>query len=66
MQLKTLVPLVLAGLTSAQTPAGFVPKVDAHLNLIFGTKVVSPPGTALTRAGEFRIPSQLSFKDAAR
>lgn len=52
MLFKTLLPLaVLAGLSSAETPTGFEPKVDAHLDLIFGTKTVSPPGMSLTKAG---------------
>jgi phosphatidylethanolamine-binding protein len=52
MQFKNLAHVaLLAGLASAQTPAGFVPKVEAKLDVIFGTKAVATPGTALTKAG---------------
>ena len=52
MQIKALASAVLlAGLTSAQTPEGFVPKVSAHLDVLFGTNAVSPPGESLTKAG---------------
>lgn len=49
---NTLAVLLLAcGSSLAQTPAGFTPKVTAHLDVVFGTKVVDPPGTALTKSG---------------
>jgi hypothetical protein len=52
MLLKTLVSVaVLAGLSAAQTPDGFDPKVTAHLDVIYGTKAVSPAGATLTKAG---------------
>ncbi|KAK8069109.1 hypothetical protein PG994_005725 [Apiospora phragmitis] len=40
--------LVLAGLSAAQTPDGFAPQVTPHLDVIFGTKEVTP-GLALTK-----------------
>ena len=45
----------LAALVSAQTPAGFVPAVQAKLDVIYGTKSVTP-GLALTKAGTFLPP----------
>lgn len=52
MHLKTLTTgIALASLGSAQTPPGFTPAVTARLDLVFGTKVVTVPGTELTRAG---------------
>ncbi len=54
MLFKALISLtLLAGLSSAQTPDGFDPKVTAHLDVIFGTKAVSTPGASLTKAGGF-------------
>jgi hypothetical protein len=44
--------VALAGLVAAQTPSGFTPEVKDRLDLIFGTKVITVPGTALTRAGK--------------
>jgi phosphatidylethanolamine-binding protein len=43
--------LLLAGGSVAQTPAGFTPNVKAHLDVIFGTKAVNPPGMALAKTG---------------
>ena len=43
--------LFLAAFGLAQTPVGFTPKVDAKLEIIFGTKAVNTPGTSLTKAG---------------
>ena len=43
---------LFAGLAVAQTPPGFAPEVKDRLDLIFGTKVVTVPGTSLTKAGE--------------
>jgi len=42
--------LVLAGLSAAQTPDGFTPSVTPHLDVIFGTKEVTP-GLSLTKSG---------------
>jgi len=53
MLLQSLVSGALfAGLAVAQTPPGFAPEVKDRLDLIFGTKVVTVPGTSLTKAGE--------------
>lgn len=43
--------LLLLGLANSETPPGFTPEAVAHLDVIFGTKAVSPPGTSLTKAG---------------
>lgn len=43
--------LTIAALASAQTPDGFNPSVSAHLDVVFGSKSVSPPGLTLTKAG---------------
>lgn len=43
--------LILAGLSVAQTPPGHKPEVAARLDLIVGSKVLTVPGTALTKAG---------------
>lgn len=43
--------LILAGLSVAQTPPGHKPEVTARLDLIVGSKVLTVPGTALTKAG---------------
>ncbi|KAK6221313.1 hypothetical protein LQW54_001412 [Pestalotiopsis sp. IQ-011] len=42
--------LFACGSSLAQTPAGFTPNVTAHLDVVFGTKVVDPPGTALSKS----------------
>ncbi len=44
--------LLLAGVVSAQTPAGFVPEVKDKLEIIFGSKTVDTPGASLAKAGE--------------
>jgi hypothetical protein len=43
---------LLAGLSAAQTPDGFLPKVQAHLDVIYGTTAVTP-GMSIAKAGEF-------------
>lgn len=43
--------LLLLGLAHSETPPGFTPEAAAHLDVIFGTKAVSPPGMSLTKAG---------------
>jgi hypothetical protein len=54
MMLKVFASLaVLAGFAVAQTPEGFTPKVDTHLEVMFGTKNVDPAGMTLTKAGEW-------------
>ncbi len=44
--------LLLVGVVSAQTPAGFVPEVKDKLEIIFGSKAVDTPGASLAKAGE--------------
>ncbi|KAK6840609.1 hypothetical protein PG990_007459 [Apiospora arundinis] len=57
MQLSNLYTLfVLAGLSAAQTPDGFVPQVTPHLDVIFGTKEVTP-GLSLTKTDTARAPT---------
>lgn len=57
MKLSILSSLAsLAALASAQTPPGFVPAVTTKLEVIFGTKSVTP-GLALTKAETARIPT---------
>ncbi|KAK3369971.1 phosphatidylethanolamine-binding protein [Podospora didyma] len=53
----TLVVLAAAGLVSAQTPAGFEPAVTARLDLVFGSKVITAPGTSLTKAETAKQPT---------
>ncbi|KAK8018666.1 phosphatidylethanolamine-binding protein [Apiospora marii] len=48
--------LVLAGLSVAQTPDGFNPQVTPHLDVIFGTKEVTP-GLSLTKSDTARAPT---------
>lgn len=48
--------LFIAALGLAQTPAGFTPKVDAKLEIIFGTKAVNTPGASRTKAGMISTP----------
>ncbi|KAI1080790.1 PEBP-like protein [Whalleya microplaca] len=49
--------LLLTGISSAQTPAGFEPAVEQKLEITFGTKAVSEPGLALTKAETTRQPT---------
>ncbi|KAK4240934.1 phosphatidylethanolamine-binding protein 4 [Achaetomium macrosporum] len=49
--------LLLAGVVSAQTPAGFVPEVKDKLEIIFGSKAVETPGASFTRAETARQPT---------
>ncbi|KAI1858978.1 uncharacterized protein JN550_012240 [Neoarthrinium moseri] len=58
MKTQNILPaLALAGGSVAQTPAGFTPSVSAHLDVIFGTKVVNPPGTPLSKSDTARQPT---------
>lgn len=58
MQLSNLYTLfVLAGLSAAQTPDGFVPQVTPHLDVIFGTKEVTP-GLSLTKTGAYSLGAE--------
>ncbi len=55
--------LLLTGVVSAQTPAGFVPEVKEKLEIIFGTKTVATPGASLAKAGMCsHLPSKLPPK----
>ncbi|KAI0517526.1 phosphatidylethanolamine-binding protein [Xylaria bambusicola] len=49
--------LLLAGVTSAQTPTGFTPAVTEKLEVTFGTKNVATGGQALTKADTARQPT---------
>ncbi|OIW22495.1 PEBP-like protein [Coniochaeta ligniaria NRRL 30616] len=57
--LKSIVAsvLVFVGLAHSETPPGFTPEAVAHLDVIFGTKAVSPPGTSLTKADTQKQPT---------
>lgn len=48
--------LLLAGITSAQTPTGFTPAVTEKLKVTFGTKDVATGGQPLTKADTARQP----------
>ncbi|KAK1835323.1 phosphatidylethanolamine-binding protein [Podospora conica] len=48
--------LILAGLSVAQTPPGHKPEVTDRLDLIVGSKVLTVPGTALTKAETSKQP----------
>lgn len=43
--------LLLARLSTAQTPAGFTPEVEDHLDVIFGTTAVATPGASFAKPG---------------
>lgn len=50
--------LLFVGLAYSETPPGFTPEAAVHLDVIFGSKAVSPPGTSLTKSGSHApIPS---------
>ncbi|KAK0710211.1 phosphatidylethanolamine-binding protein [Lasiosphaeria miniovina] len=58
MLLPTASLILAAGaLVAAQTPAGFTPEVAARLDLIFGAKTVTVPGTSLTKAETAKQPT---------
>lgn len=48
--------LALAGISAAQTPAGFTPAVEQKLEVAFGTKAVTP-GLALAKTDTSRQPT---------
>ncbi|KAM7203312.1 PEBP-like protein [Rhypophila sp. PSN 637] len=48
--------LLLAALVTAQTPPGFKPEVKNRLDLIVGNKVITVPGTSLTKAETAKQP----------
>ncbi|KAL8400375.1 hypothetical protein RB594_000677 [Gaeumannomyces avenae] len=48
---------LLGGLVAGQTPARFTPSVSKHLNVVYGSKAVKPPGTSFTKAETARIPT---------
>ncbi|CAK7206148.1 hypothetical protein SEUCBS139899_008933 [Sporothrix eucalyptigena] len=47
----------LAGLVVAQTPDGFTPSVATHLDVVFGSKAVSPSGTSLAKEDTAKQPT---------
>ncbi|KAI0437051.1 phosphatidylethanolamine-binding protein [Xylaria telfairii] len=49
--------LILAGVSSAQTPAGFTPAVTEKLEVTFGTKSIATGGQAMTKAETSRQPT---------
>ncbi|KAI1749765.1 phosphatidylethanolamine-binding protein [Xylaria castorea] len=49
--------LILAGVSSAQTPAGFTPAVTQKLEVTFGTKNIATGGQAMTKAETARQPT---------
>lgn len=49
--------LLLAGVSYAQTPAGFTPAVTDKLEVTFGSKNVATGGQALTKAETARQPT---------
>ncbi|TGJ79815.1 hypothetical protein E0Z10_g8962 [Xylaria hypoxylon] len=49
--------LLLAGVSSAQTPAGFTPAVTQKLEVTFGSKNVATGGQPLTKADTARQPT---------
>ncbi|KAI0403992.1 phosphatidylethanolamine-binding protein [Xylaria palmicola] len=58
MKTTTIVSaLLLAGVSSAQTPPGFTPAVTAKLEVTFGSKNVATGGQALTKADTARQPT---------
>ncbi|KAL2152164.1 hypothetical protein VTH82DRAFT_5348 [Thermothelomyces myriococcoides] len=49
--------LLLAGIVSAQTPAGFEPEVQDRLEIVFGSTVVETPGAELGRSETEQQPT---------
>ncbi|KAB5529054.1 phosphatidylethanolamine-binding protein [Coniochaeta sp. 2T2.1] len=49
--------LLFVGLAQCETPPDFTPEAVARLDVIFGTKAVSPPGTSLTKAETSKQPT---------
>ncbi|KAI0456687.1 phosphatidylethanolamine-binding protein [Xylaria acuta] len=49
--------LILAGVSSAQTPAGFTPAVTDKLEVTFGSKNIATGGQAMTKAETSRQPT---------
>jgi hypothetical protein len=54
--------LLLAGVASAPTPAGFVPEVKSRLKIIFRSKTVDAPGASLAKAGMLRNQTQTQIQ----
>ncbi|KAL1856943.1 hypothetical protein VTK73DRAFT_8167 [Phialemonium thermophilum] len=48
---------LLSGPSLAQTPPGFTPEVAAHLDVIYGSKAVSPPGIELAKSDVQKQPT---------
>jgi hypothetical protein len=49
--------LILAGVSSAQTPAGFTPAVTQKLEVTFGTKSIETPGQPMAKTDTSRQPT---------
>ncbi|OCL02967.1 PEBP-like protein [Glonium stellatum] len=49
--------LLFTAITRAQTPVGFSPNVTAHLDVIFSSVAVTPPGMNLTKAAVAKQPT---------
>ncbi|KAI0977604.1 phosphatidylethanolamine-binding protein [Xylaria arbuscula] len=57
MRTSIVSALILAGVVSAQTPAGFVPAVTEKLEVTFGSKNVETGGQPLTKTDTARQPT---------
>ncbi|KAK3995003.1 phosphatidylethanolamine-binding protein [Cladorrhinum sp. PSN332] len=55
--LTTLLGLSLTPLISAQTPPGFTPEAKSKLEVTYGSKSITTPGTSFTRAETSRQPT---------
>jgi hypothetical protein len=49
--------LLLAGVSSAQTPPGFAPAVTQKLEVTFGAKNIATPGQAMAKTDTSRQPT---------
>lgn len=56
LSLLSVSSLLLASLVTAQTPPGFTPEVRARLDLVIGSRVITVPGTSLTKAETAKQP----------
>jgi hypothetical protein len=55
--LNILPALLLAGVSSAQTPTGFSPAVVEKLDVTFGTKNIATPGQPMSKSDTSRQPT---------
>jgi len=55
----TALLLALPGLVYSQTPPGFTPSTTSRLEVTYGTKSITTPGTSFTKAGQLPSPSDL-------